>query len=186
MNWFRRHLNWTLVLAYLLWFVPNAGESVVAQRFALVALIFLTVVSGWVIKQKGRSLWWILLMPFFSPLWLKNKRSYRELTETEHLKGGLIRKARTGTGRFVQIIGWVVWLGCGLYIEIYQIGVIYDAFGFWLAALAFMLFPIVYAVAPFIDWFITRIFPLGIFILWLVSLVGMVMVYAGSRIRGEE
>ena len=125
------------------------------------------------------------LTPFFSPLWLKNK-SYRELTETKDPKVEFIQEARMGTGRFIQIIGWVVWLGCGLYILFYQIGVIYDAFGFWLAGLSFMLFPVVFVFAPFIDWFITGIFPLGIFVLWLVSLVGAGLVGAGSHIRGEE
>ncbi|MDD4876549.1 MAG: hypothetical protein PHQ86_05435 [Dehalococcoidales bacterium] len=96
-----------------------------------------------------------------------------------------VQKARTGAGRFVQIMGWVIWLGSGLYIFVYQLGVIYDAFGFWLAALSFILAPIVYLFAPFIDWITTGIFPLGIFILWLVSLAGGLLIVAGSRIRGE-
>jgi len=80
MNWFRRHLNWTYVLAYLLWFVLNlyTDESVVAWWLSLVAAILWLVISGWVIKQKGRRLWWLLLSWVGSPLWLKNK-SYREL-----------------------------------------------------------------------------------------------------------
>ena len=98
----------------------------------------------------------------------------------------LIQKVRIGTSNFVQTIGWLLWLGCGLYIMFYQIGVIYDAFGFWLAALAFLLFPIVYLFAFFIDWFITGIFPLGIFLLWLVSWVGMVIVAAGASIREAQ
>jgi tetratricopeptide (TPR) repeat protein len=76
-NWFQRHLNWTWGLAYLLWFVINAYANDpfgIAWWLSLVAAIFWLIVSGWVIKQKGRSLWWILLTPFFSPLWLKNKR----------------------------------------------------------------------------------------------------------------
>ncbi len=81
MNWFRRHLNWTYVLAYLLSFVLNlyADESVVAWWLSLVTAILWLVISGWVIKRKGRSLWWILLSWIGSPLWLKNKKSYREL-----------------------------------------------------------------------------------------------------------
>ena len=80
MNWFRRHLNWTYVLAYLLWFVLNlyTDESVVAWWLSLVAAILWLVISGWVIKQKGRRLWWLLLSWVGSPLWLKNK-SYRKL-----------------------------------------------------------------------------------------------------------
>jgi hypothetical protein len=37
-------------------------------------LAILLPLSGWVIKQKGRSLWWILLSGWFSPLWLGNKK----------------------------------------------------------------------------------------------------------------
>jgi hypothetical protein len=77
MNWFQRHLNWTWVFTYLIWWYLNGTaiyeESATANVLSLVALIFLTIVSGWVIKRKGRSLWWILLTPIFSPLWLKNK-----------------------------------------------------------------------------------------------------------------
>ena len=47
----------------------NLSHSIITQ---IIGDIFLLVVSGWVIKQKGRSLWWIFLTPFFSPLWLKN------------------------------------------------------------------------------------------------------------------
>ena len=71
MNWFQRHLNWTWVFAYLIWISMNASNDIVPQ---IMGDIFLLVVSGWVIKQKGRSLWWILLTIIFSPLWLKNKR----------------------------------------------------------------------------------------------------------------
>ena len=70
MSWFQRHLNWTWVFAYLIWIPLNASRDVEPQ---IIGAIFLLVVSGWVIKQKGRSLWWVLLTPFFSPLWLKNK-----------------------------------------------------------------------------------------------------------------
>ena len=72
MGWFQRHLNWTYVFTYLLWVVANASDSAV---LGLVALVFLTIVSGWVIKQKGRILWWLLLLPFFSPWWLKETKT---------------------------------------------------------------------------------------------------------------
>lgn len=63
----------------------------------------------------------------------------------------LFQKTKTSTGTFVQILGYLIWLGCGLYIFIYELGVIYDAFGFWLAALAFLFFPFVYGFAFLID-----------------------------------
>ena len=70
MNWFQRHLNWTWVFAYLIWIPLNASDDAIPP---IIGAIFLLVVSGWVIKQKGRSLWWVLLTPLFSPLWLKNE-----------------------------------------------------------------------------------------------------------------
>lgn len=79
MGWFQQHLNWTWVFAYVIWIPLNASES---GLVGLVAAIFLLLVSGWVIKQKGRSLWWILLAIIFSPLWLKSKK---ETTTIERL-----------------------------------------------------------------------------------------------------
>ena len=84
MNWFQRHLNWTSVFAYLIWISLDFSDSVIAW---ILSGIFLLVVSGWVIKRKGRSLWWILLTPVFSPLWLRNKsvvdQSLPTMTEKE-------------------------------------------------------------------------------------------------------
>ena len=91
MNWFQRHLNWTWVLSYLLMLVgafmfgflmfladPNISEDAVGGVAEIFGSIFMLVVSGWVIKQKGRSLWWLLLSGLFSPLWLSNKKTERE------------------------------------------------------------------------------------------------------------
>ena len=74
-SWFQRHLNWAWVFAYLIWLPLNLSYNIVPQ---VIGAIFLLFVSGWVIKKKGRSLWWILLTPFFSPLWLKNERIVTE------------------------------------------------------------------------------------------------------------
>ncbi len=81
-HWFQRHLNLTWVLGCLLAFVVALMMPVVIEGtlFApvtvgstIVAGIIILGVSSWVIIQKGRSLWWILLSGLFSPLWLKNK-----------------------------------------------------------------------------------------------------------------
>jgi len=71
-SWFQRHLNWTLIFAYLIWLPLNLSYDIAPQIIGAILLLF---VSGWVIKQKGRSLWWVLLAPVFSPLWLKNERA---------------------------------------------------------------------------------------------------------------
>jgi DnaJ-class molecular chaperone len=73
-NWFQRHLHWTWFFAYLIWFFLNSSYIL---EIEIIGAIFLLLVSGWVIKRKGRSLWWIFLTPVFSPLWLKNMRVMR-------------------------------------------------------------------------------------------------------------
>lgn len=181
MNWFQRHLNWTWVLVYLLWFVLNASESVVA---GLVAAVFWLIVSGWVIKQKGRRLWWLLLSWLFSPLWLSNKK--KKLASSQKSMMPLIQKAKTGTGCFIQIIGGILWLGCGLYIMIWEFSVIADALSTWVAILAVFLFPVLFVFAVPIAWFLTGTFPLGILILWLLTWVGMLIMRAGASIKGGE
>lgn len=82
-DWHRRHLNWTFVLAYLLWWTINlyADVSEIAWWVSLAAAIFWLIISGWVLKQKGRSLWWLLLAWVGSPLWLRNKRNLSESTK---------------------------------------------------------------------------------------------------------
>jgi hypothetical protein len=90
-NWFRRHLNWTLVialvainaatfvlvfLAYYFW-ITEVADAV--YWLCLVGNIILTAIVGaWVLGQKGRSLWWLLLTPFWIGwvVWLSldNKR----------------------------------------------------------------------------------------------------------------
>lgn len=83
-NWCKRHLNWTWVLTYLLWWSINvwADVSEVAWWLSLVAATFWLIVSGWVIRQKGRRLWWVLLAWIGSPLWLRNKKTQLEQTLT--------------------------------------------------------------------------------------------------------
>lgn len=70
MNWFQKHLNWTWVFAFWIWIPLNLSHSIILW---IIGDVLLLVISGWVIKQKGRSLWWIFLTPVFSPLWLSNK-----------------------------------------------------------------------------------------------------------------
>jgi len=85
-NWFERHLNWTMVLAWV-------GACVIAVIVALpialinsymseealygieiiINLIVILPVAVWVLRKKNRSMWWLLISgsPFF--LLLSNK-----------------------------------------------------------------------------------------------------------------
>jgi len=72
MNWFERHLNWTLILAVfgaalpasiLIWLI----DSMLVDWMA-VTIIALPV-AIWFLRRKNRSLWWLWL--WFLPLvWL--------------------------------------------------------------------------------------------------------------------
>jgi len=90
MNWFERHLNWTYILghvAYLLamivfWFLlalcgidtDNFTMDAVGEVVAyLLYPIILVPLALWILRQKGQSLWWVLLFGWLSPIWLKNK-----------------------------------------------------------------------------------------------------------------
>jgi hypothetical protein len=97
-RWFERHLNWTWVFCWLfvnalgyisLSFVVSAiiETSSVAPAISrlvtgglrlLVAMysgILMLIISGWVINQKGHSLWWLLLFGWWSPVWLSNNKT---------------------------------------------------------------------------------------------------------------
>jgi len=92
MEWFEKHLNWTWAFSWLLMQIISltsyvltisanetsiSGAIIILVSFLLsiFSIIFWLVVSGWVIKQKGESLWWILLSGWWSPVWLRNIRT---------------------------------------------------------------------------------------------------------------
>ncbi len=78
-HWFQRHLNLTWVMSLVvvmgslsLWVVRSEGVGGLETTLLGIAQL---VVSERVISEKGRSLWWLLLSPLFSPLWLSNKHT---------------------------------------------------------------------------------------------------------------
>ncbi|APH13057.1 hypothetical protein ASJ33_07760 [Dehalococcoides mccartyi] len=82
MSWFKKHLHWTLVIGLLIipnvWYaslfitdfygftgdtVPDKYGFVIIQIITgLVCIIWPFILSGWVLKQKGRHLAWLLLL----------------------------------------------------------------------------------------------------------------------------
>ena len=86
LNWFQRHLNWTYILGYVIVIVLSfivgfilvgidpyvADESLDTVGYLMYFIIMLPM-SIWVLKRKNRSLWWLLLANWLSPLWLGNK-----------------------------------------------------------------------------------------------------------------
>ena len=64
MNWFERHLNWTVVLATI---VANVIFFLTFDwGVAIGCMVGLVIVCGWALDKKGRSLWNILwtLVPY--------------------------------------------------------------------------------------------------------------------------
>ena len=84
MNWFQRHLNWTLALtllvALLFVFATTGASAITEFTVRGIATIVAFVVAAWVIRQKGRSLGWLLMgvIPFdwINWLFLKERESY--------------------------------------------------------------------------------------------------------------
>ena len=81
MNWFERHLNWTMVLAlvgvyvvnFFIGFMEASSDPYVSYGTSygigliIISLAILTLVWGWALRRKNRSLWWLplgLFVPF--------------------------------------------------------------------------------------------------------------------------
>jgi len=101
MNWFGRHLNWTMGLAWLvciplgiisvnilrlaiLWNELSNPLTVIFSIIAFVCGVLVWWVTIWVIKQKGRSLlhlfWLLLPLGFIAILVLKNHNKKEQET----------------------------------------------------------------------------------------------------------
>ena len=99
---------------------------------------------------------------------------------------GLIKRARTGTGWFVQIIGGILWIGCGLLMVIWELYVLFTIFGAWTIFVGLLLLPVTYLASIFIIWFSTGIFPVILLAPYIASFVGIGLIVIGGGIRGED
>lgn len=99
---------------------------------------------------------------------------------------GFFKRAQTGTGRLIQVIGWVIVIGTGLATFIWELWALSIAVGAWAAVVAFFFAPITYIAAVIIVWVATGSFPIIVLILWLASWLGMGIVFLGSRVTGDE
>ncbi|MCX6009229.1 MAG: hypothetical protein NTW48_04230 [Chloroflexi bacterium] len=104
----------------------------------------------------------------------------------EKLNIGFIKKARTGTGRFMQIIGIIIWFGCGLLMFIWTLYVLFSTFGAWAIFVGLFLAPITYVASIFIIWFSTGVFPIILLIPYILSWVGMLLMGFGGAVTGED
>ena len=87
MNWWQRHLNWAYTVILLGYYVACMMGGVAVGLIAPYAidglstvisiglwLVIMIPASVWVLRAKGRSLWWLLLAGWLSPLWLANRK----------------------------------------------------------------------------------------------------------------
>jgi Ca2+/Na+ antiporter len=118
MNWFERHLNWTwvlgqwippIVVGIILGFIAalagfhtsDAAVIIPIIIFAILDLIFIILLTLWVLRRKNRSWWWffILLVPFYIGwiifLCLEN-RSYL-LKDQSHIEPPKIPRGKVTT-----------------------------------------------------------------------------------------
>jgi len=86
MNWFERHLNWTMVLAwvgsypicFIVWDLATlanpyiSGDTLGGIGF-IISLIVSVAVGQWVLRKKNRSMWWLLLSPSIFFLLISNE-----------------------------------------------------------------------------------------------------------------
>ena len=86
MSWFERHLNWTMVLAwvgtYVMCFLvgaivvsvdPYVSEDAIEAVGFVIGLLAPIPAAYWVLRKKNRSMWWLLLSPSFFFLLIGNK-----------------------------------------------------------------------------------------------------------------
>ncbi len=99
---------------------------------------------------------------------------------------GFIKKARTGTGWLIQIIGGIIWIGCGIWVLIWTLHVLFDALGVWTIFVFLLFAPVTYLASIFIVWFTSDSFPFIMLIPYLASFIGLAIVALGGKIKGEE
>jgi len=95
-GWFQRHLNWTVVIIWVLLLplcviIADIIGIPIDIIILVVPILIILPLTGWALKQKNRSLWWLLLfiIPF---LWLvylglENRSPIPELAELDTNEG---------------------------------------------------------------------------------------------------
>ena len=90
-NWFERHLNWTMVLAWLstypITFIvaslvilanPYISDDAFVVILVIANLAVTVAVGRWVLKKKNRSMWWLLISPFIFFLLIENNSAIQD------------------------------------------------------------------------------------------------------------
>ena len=88
-DWFQRHLNWTVIMLWVLLFpFANIIGDILGISVGVISLIvpifIILPLTGWALNQKNRSLWWlsIFIIPFMWLVFLSLKNRSLESQKT--------------------------------------------------------------------------------------------------------
>ena len=63
MNWFERHLNWTVILTVpIVYFIAFIIDDTASITAALIVSLLILPICAWNLKKKSRSPWWLLIL----------------------------------------------------------------------------------------------------------------------------
>ncbi len=109
MNWFQRHLNWTVVLLWaallstllgIVILIESYGSEEISEDFVIRIIVVVWVagifsVAAWALKQKRQSLWYLLLLviPFVGWIIFLGLRNQREVLDETIRTKTLVHKA---------------------------------------------------------------------------------------------
>lgn len=102
-NWFERHLNWTMVLAWvgsyliviIVWILAILADPYISDDaliaiyvilYVIIPLIVSIAVGQWVLRKKNRSMWWLLLSSSIFFLFISNKSPIADYDEAIKLE----------------------------------------------------------------------------------------------------
>ena len=112
--------------------------------------------------------------------------NFGNYNNTLEYKVGILQKAKTGSGRLIQTIGFILWIGCGLLMFVWTLYVLFSTFGAWMIFVGLLFAPITYIASIFIIWFSTDTFPFILLTPYIASYLGIGMIVAGGTIAGDD
>ena len=80
----------------------------------------------------------------------------------------------------LKVIGSILFYGAGLVLFVMSLFFYHALWGFWGAAGAFLLFPLA-EIYPIVVWIVTKDFPGLLFLIFGISMFGLILVGIGSR-----
>ena len=98
----------------------------------------------------------------------------------------LFEKVRGVTGTTLGCIAMLIWFIAGMACTIFTLWVLWDTYGAWTIIIGIFLAPFTYILSFFIVWFATGTFPALLLIPYGISIVAIILVFIGSKIKGDD